>query len=99
MLAKSGDSEDLACPITSEPPPGGILIGRMPKYLRNAFVKSHELRQSSRSEAEIFEEALSELLQEHFRKVLAGRKRRGEPPVGQFYLVKDWQVYATSVVQ
>jgi hypothetical protein len=96
MLMVVGASGNVSCPFCAkEPPSNAILIGVMPQYLRAAFVKAYNLRSEDRkSEAEIFEEAISDLLQEHFKKIISERKSRGEPPIVHFLLAKNWNVYA-----
>lgn len=100
MLMVMGRSSEIACPFTNDPPPSAISIGVMPKYLRAAFVQAYKLRSEERKgEAEIFEEAISELMQEHFKNVIAHRRRRGAEDIGQFYLGRDWKVYAMPLRQ
>jgi len=84
------------CPFCSNSlPQGTIYIGVMPEYLRCVFVRAYNLRSEDRkSEAEVYEEAVNDLMQEHFRKVLMARKLRGEPEIGHFILSKNWSVYA-----
>ena len=93
MASAHGDAH---CPFRDkDAPPNAIPIGVMPQYLRAAFVKAFDLRADDRkSEAEIFEEAINDLLQEHFNRILETRKLRGESQIGHFLLAKDWQVYA-----
>ena len=89
------------CPFCKkEPPPGALYIGVMPKYLRGVFVRAYNLRSAERrSEAEVFEEAVNDLMQEHFRKMLSDRSARGEPAVGHFILSTNWSVYAMPLTQ
>jgi|GEM_PF-2281448 len=95
ILALVSKTELPDCPFCKkEPPHDAVRIGRMPEYLRGVFVRAYNLRTEERkNEAEVFEEAVSDLMQEHFKKALRERKMRGEPDVGHFLLGKYWDVY------
>jgi hypothetical protein len=86
------------CPFTEEPPEGAIFFGVMPVILRGPFARAYELRRDRRdAEAGVFEEAIGELLQEHFDEQIRAKKERGDPPIGRFQLGKDWAVYAVPL--
>lgn len=96
MLVSTAETTD--CPFTGPIPAEAIEFGTMPTYLRAAFIKTHQLRTAERKgEAEVFEEAMSELLQEHFRKELALRQKHLESPIGHFRIGTDWKVYGTPI--
>jgi hypothetical protein len=96
MLAMVDLRQSPNCPFCkNEPPPGAILLGVMPKYLRSTFIRAYNLRSAERqAEAEVYEEALNDLLQEHFKKILKDRQAQGESPIRNFVLSRNWSVYA-----
>ena len=64
MLLSVNGQSDVVCPFIEEPPVGAVLFGTMPKKLRYAFIRAYQLRSEERkAEAEVFEEALNDLLQ------------------------------------
>ena len=97
MLTQLSSRDDIECPTSGEPSPGAVKFGVMPRYLRGAYVRASSLRSQGRSgEAEVYEEAINDLMQEHFRAQLRAQKRRDEAPIAHFQLGKDWSVYAVS---
>lgn len=98
ILMRMSGHGDVPCPFTDEPPQGAVLFGPMPKYMRSAFMQAYRLRtEERRGEASVFEEAIGDLLQEHYRKTLKARKENGSQPIGQFRLGKNWIVYAVPL--
>ena len=97
-LMRAIGHSNAACPFADQMPPSAVFFGTMPKNLRGAFLRAFELRsEERRAEAEIFEEAMADLLQEHFNLALEKRAARGEAPISQFRLGADWAVYAVPV--
>jgi hypothetical protein len=91
---------DFSCPFTEQIPQDAVYFGKMPRRLRGAFLKAYELRADNRrAEALVFEEAISDLLQEHFKHEMDRRRLDGEPSVEQFRLGGDWNVYALPVTR
>ncbi len=98
MLLTVSPSTSVACPVSKNAPPDAVYIGEMPANLRASFARAYELRSEERkAEAEIFEEAFSETIQEHFKKTLLERRVHHEPEIAQFILAKDWKIYAMPI--
>ncbi len=94
MLLTVDAKNTSSCPFQNDSPENAIAVGTMPKYLRGAFIRAYELRTAERqSEAEVFEEAINDLMQEHFKKIIAERREKGLSEVKSFYLGRNWQVY------
>jgi len=94
-LARMSGAADIHCPFGMEAPAGAIHVGVMPKYMRGAFMRAYSLRTLERkSEAEVYEEAIHDLLQEHFKKILL---KHGAARVSNFLLAKDWKVYIVPI--
>lgn len=95
MLLQMSGQTAIECPFKDELPPGAVHFGMMPENMRGAFIQAYRLRsEERRAEAEIFEEAISDLMQEHFRKMIEEKAMQGEKRIGQFRLGKEWAVYA-----
>ena len=95
MLLEITDRGEHVCPFFESPVNDAVYFGVMPHYMRGAFLRAYHLRtEARRGEAEIFEEAISELLQEHFRKVQVTSLEKLQKEVKRFQLGKDWGVYA-----
>ncbi len=95
LLARWSAADDVDCPFTNDLARDEIPFGVMPRYLRGAFVQALRLRsEERRSEAVVYEEAINDLLQEHFRWKLRARQKRGESPLVEFHIGKDWSVSA-----
>lgn len=95
MLLHDDTYTEPKCPTTSEAPKDSIYFGLMPRELRAAFVKSIYLRKDGHTaEARVMDTAISDLLQEHFKELLQWKASRGEAPIAEFRVTKDWHVYA-----
>ena len=96
-LIKECTFSDLTCPVEAVAPEGSIHIGTLPENLRCPFIQAMTYRKEGRiAEAELWEEAVSGLAQEHFSKRLS-RKRAHSGAIGVLLVSKDWKIYTTHL--
>ncbi len=87
--------KDVECPVTANAPEESVHIGTLPSFLRGPFLQAYIFRRDDRlAEAELWEDAVSGLTLEHFKKQLAKHKKLKDHSIGEFLVSKDWNIYA-----